>query len=72
MLETRVQPTYSLNIYIIFISLITADVLVAYARDKGLARDKYYVDVQGIGWLNLVSNIGHKDISCNEREINKI
>jgi hypothetical protein len=37
MLETRVQPTYSLDIYIIFISLITADVLVAYVRDKGSA-----------------------------------
>jgi hypothetical protein len=35
MLETRVQPTYSLDIYIIFISLFTADVFVTYVRDKG-------------------------------------
>jgi hypothetical protein len=35
MLETRVQPTYSLDIYIIFITLITADVFVTYVRVKG-------------------------------------
>jgi hypothetical protein len=35
MLETRVQPTHSLDIYIIFISLFTADVFVTYVRDKG-------------------------------------
>jgi uncharacterized membrane protein YjjP (DUF1212 family) len=35
MLETRVQPTNFLDIYIIFISLITADVFVTYVRDKG-------------------------------------
>jgi hypothetical protein len=35
MLESRVQPTYSLDIYIIFISLFTADVFVTYVRDKG-------------------------------------
>jgi hypothetical protein len=67
MLETRVQPTYSLDIYIILISLITADVFVTYVRDKGSTtlvsnighkhlsckeRDKYNIDVQGIGWLN--------------------
>jgi hypothetical protein len=74
MLETRVQPTYFLDIYIILISLFTADVFVTYARDKGSAnpfpehlyniylsghkhiscneRDKYYIDVQGMGWVN--------------------
>jgi hypothetical protein len=74
MLETRVQPTYSLDIYIIFISLFAVDVFVTYVRDKGSAnlfpghlyysdlslyscisckeRDKYYVNVQEIGWLN--------------------
>jgi hypothetical protein len=36
MLETRVQPTYSLDIYIIFISLFTADVFVTYVRDRVL------------------------------------
>jgi hypothetical protein len=35
MLETRVQPTYSLDIYIILISLFTADVFATYVRDKG-------------------------------------
>ena len=35
MLETRVQPTYSLDFYIIFLSLITADVFVTHVRDKG-------------------------------------
>jgi hypothetical protein len=35
MLETRVPPTYSLDIYIIYISLFTADVFVTYVRDKG-------------------------------------
>jgi hypothetical protein len=35
MLETKVQPTYSLDIYIIFISLITADVFLTHIRDKG-------------------------------------
>jgi hypothetical protein len=35
MLETRVQPTYFLDIYIILISLFTADVFVTYVRDKG-------------------------------------
>jgi hypothetical protein len=34
MLETRVQPTYSLDIYIILISLFTGDVFVTYVRDK--------------------------------------
>jgi hypothetical protein len=34
MLESRVQPTYSLDIYIIFISLFTADVFVTYVKDK--------------------------------------
>ena len=34
MLETNVQPAYSLDIYIIFISLFTADVFVTYVRDK--------------------------------------
>jgi hypothetical protein len=57
----KVQPTYSLDIYIIFISLFTGDVFVTYVRDKGSEghkhiscneRDKYYIDVQGIGWLN--------------------
>jgi hypothetical protein len=69
MLETRVQSTYSLDIYIICISLFTADMFVTYVRDNGSAnlllvsnighkhitcieRDKYYIDVQGIGWLN--------------------
>jgi hypothetical protein len=37
MLETRVQPTHSLDLYIIFISLITADVFVTYVRGKGSA-----------------------------------
>jgi hypothetical protein len=37
MLEKRVQPTYSLEIYIIFISLITADVFVTYVIGKGSA-----------------------------------
>ena len=35
MLETMVQPTYSLDIYIIFISLFTAEVFMTYVRDKG-------------------------------------
>jgi hypothetical protein len=71
MLETRVQPTYSLDIYIIFISLFTGDVFVTYVREKGSTnlfpghlynifhkhiscneRDKYNIDVQGIGWWN--------------------
>ena len=37
MLETRVHPTYSLDIYIILISLFTGDVFVTYVRDKGSA-----------------------------------
>ena len=46
MLETRVQPTYSLDIYIIFISLFTGDVFVTYVRDKGstnLFPDIYFI-----------------------------
>jgi hypothetical protein len=34
MLETRVQPTYSLDIYIILIYLFTADVCVTYVRER--------------------------------------
>jgi hypothetical protein len=49
MLETRVQPTYSLDIYIIFISLFTADVFVTYVGDKGSANPfpghLYYIDL---------------------------
>jgi hypothetical protein len=34
MLETKVQPTYSLDIYIILSSLFTADVCVTYVRER--------------------------------------
>jgi hypothetical protein len=61
MLETRVPPTYYLDIYIIFISLFTADVFVTYVRDKGSSNGG-----------TLVSNIGHKHISCKERDIYNI
>ena len=43
MLETRFQPTYSLDIYIIFISLITTDVLVTYIRVK--VQPTYSLDI---------------------------
>jgi hypothetical protein len=66
MLETRVQPTYSLDIYIIFTSLFTADVFVTYVRDKGSTNlfpgHLYNID------LSLYSDIGHKHISCKERD----
>jgi hypothetical protein len=35
MLETQIQPTYYLDLYIIFIYLFTDDVFVTYVRDKG-------------------------------------
>jgi hypothetical protein len=62
MLETKVQQTYSLDIYIIFISLFTADVFVTYVRDNGSA-----IPFPGHLYYILVSNIGHKHISCKER-----
>ena len=54
MLETRVQPTYSLDIYIILISLITADVFVTYVRDKGSTNlfpgHLYYIYLSLYSW----------------------
>jgi hypothetical protein len=54
MLETRVQPTNSLDINIIFISLFTADVFVTYVRDKGSANlfpgHLYYIDLSHYSW----------------------
>jgi hypothetical protein len=54
MLEKRVQPTYFLDIYIIFISLFTADVFVTYVRDKGSANlfpgHLYYIYLSLYSW----------------------
>jgi hypothetical protein len=43
MLETRVQPTYSLDIYIILIYLFTADVCVTYVRER--VQPTYSLDI---------------------------
>jgi hypothetical protein len=43
MLETRVQPTHSLDIYIIFISLFTGDVCVTYVRER--VQPTYSLDI---------------------------
>jgi hypothetical protein len=43
MLETMVQPTHSLDIYIIFISLFTADVFATYVRDR--VQPTYSLDI---------------------------